>query len=93
MGGKSRQSHPSNNDDFTTSNNFTIGVDTLINSLQNFEDKPDQDIKQFIDQFDELAEAAKFPDDIKLVLIKTKIVGKAKEIVTNTPDLHKARDY
>lgn len=73
--GKVRQGTPST-DDSAVWNNFTVEVDILINALQNFEDKPE--IKYFLNQFDDLVKAANFPDDIKLVLIKSKITGKSK---------------
>lgn len=56
-------------------NNITISVDALLNSIQNFERKYGQDIKYFIIQFNETAEADKISDELWLIFLKSKLAG------------------
>lgn len=74
-------------------NKISISVDTLLNSLQNYEGKPNQDITYFISQFNEIANAAKIPNELKLIFLKSKLSGAAQDMMINTPTLRDENNY
>lgn len=74
-------------------NKIVFSVDTLLTNSNNFEGKPEQDVNYFISQFNEIAEAAKIPKDLKLIFFKSKLAGIAKDILINTPSLREEKNY
>lgn len=47
----------------------------------------------FLGQFQETLDAAKFPENLQLVILKSKIAGFDKQILVNDPELRKELDY
>lgn len=72
---------------------LNTNLDALLQLLPNFEGKPTDNIIFFIKQFDELVQASELEDNIKLILLKSKISGKAKDLFLNLPNLIDSTDY
>lgn len=66
-------------------NTITNSLDALLTSINNFEGKPDLYINYFITQFSDLANAAKIPNELRLMLLSSKLAGFAKGMLINTP--------
>lgn len=72
---------------------ISISVDILLNDLQNYESKSDHDINYFISQFNEVAKAAKIPNELKIIFSKAKLSGVVKDVLINTPSIRDENNY
>lgn len=76
----------------TMANNLTMPLYTVLMAMPNFTGDNKENIESFLYNFDELAKATYISDAIKLLILKTKISGKAKEIIENT-DISNEKSY
>lgn len=72
---------------------LTATLDSILQYLPNFEGKANDNITFFLKQFDDLVEQSDLENSVKLILLKSKISGKAKELFFNLPDLLDCNDY
>lgn len=72
---------------------ITLNFDSFLQNIKNFEGKKEQDVEYFLEQFEQLADATKLPDNLKVILLKSKLAGNAKQILINSPDLRNESVY
>lgn len=72
---------------------ITFSFDSLIQNINNFEAKKEQEIDYFLEQFHNLCEVTKLPDDLRIIILKSKLSGNAKQILMNTPELKDETNY
>lgn len=70
-----------------------INIENIIQTMPNFDGKKEKDIEFFISQFDQLAAESKMTDKLKLILLKAKLTGEAREIMINTTELNESNNY
>lgn len=74
-------------------NNISYSVDTLIQSLPTFDNPDEQNINFFLESFQQICEAAKIPENLKVILLKSKFTGSARQFLVNSPELRTETDY
>lgn len=83
--------------DFTTQSNMakklSATLDSVLQYLPNYEGKTQDNIEFFVQQYDKLVATSDLEDAVKLILLKSKISGKARELFLNLPDLLDCADY
>lgn len=72
---------------------INVNFDALINTIPNFDARTENDIEFFVNQFEELASAAKLPENIKLIIIKSKFTGHARQQLMSNENLQKEKEY
>lgn len=72
---------------------LTLTVDTLINIIPNFDGEKENNIENYINQFEEIAKTAKIEENIQIILIKSKFIGKARDLLINSEDLNNEQNY
>lgn len=77
----------------TMAQTISLNADTLINLIPNFDEKKSTNIKDFIEQIEELTNAANLPDSIKIILVKNKISGRPRELLNNLTELNTEKTY
>ena len=71
-----------------------VNLHSLLNLLPSFDGKKESNIQFYLQQFDELATQAKINEDnIKLIILKTKLTGSARDYLINSPDLQNTTNY
>lgn len=69
-------------------------LQNLLHTLPPFDGKKESNIEFYLKQFDELATKAKIQDEgLKLIILKTKLSGNAREFLISSPDLQNADKY
>lgn len=68
-------------------------LETLIQHIPSFDNKKETNIKFFLDQWDKLAEKSKLPKEIKLILLKSKFSGPARDVLVNSQELYEETSY
>lgn len=68
-------------------------TDNLLNILPCFDGKREANISFYITQFDEAAAQTKFSNEIKLIILKSKFTGIARDRLQADTDLHSETDY
>lgn len=72
---------------------ITLTLDSLIQNIQTFEGKKEQDIEFFLEQFDDITKAANLAPELKLLVLRSKLGGHAKQILITSPELREEKDY
>lgn len=77
----------------TMENNFKLTFDALLQNLHNFEGKKEQDIEFFLEQFEQMAQATNLTESFKIIILKAKLAGHAKQILINSPELREETNF
>ena len=72
---------------------LSASLDAILRALPNFDGENYDNINTFITQYDELVKDADINDKVKLILLKSKFSGNARDLIYNTPDLNDEKDY
>ena len=69
-------------------------LNALLQHLPNYDHKNESNIEFYMSQWNALADKCKnITDDIKLILLKAKFVGDARETIVNSPELKEELSY
>lgn len=68
-------------------------LEHLLTSLPSFDGKKELNVKFYIDQFDQIAEQLKLKDELRLLYLKAKFSGKARERLANDMELSAENNY
>lgn len=71
----------------------SIRTETFLNLLQNFDGKKVTNIEQHLDQFERIVTQSKIPDEFKVLFLKSKFVGQARDIIQENEELNQENDY
>lgn len=72
---------------------LTISLDSVLNALPPFKGDSTLEIKDFLDSFDAVVAKTQLSDAVKILLLKTKIIGKAKEKILNDDNIRNEIKY
>lgn len=70
-----------------------ISLDTLINAFPTFDGKKNANIKNFVEQYENLVTEAKIPESLQVILLKGKIIGQARDTVYDNEDINSETDF
>lgn len=70
-----------------------FSMDSLIANFPKFDAEKHNNFQSFIKDFDELINETKISEKLKIIILKSKLSGKAKEIISDSSDLNAETDY
>ena len=73
--------------------NLTASLDVILKALPNFDNENNLNIKAFVEQFDALLKKADTTDEVRIILLRSKFSGTAREAILNNPELNHEKDY
>lgn len=72
---------------------MSFNLDSLFSNISNFEGSKSQDIEYFIESFEQMAAVTKIPDNLKILLLKTKLSGYAKQVLMHSKNLREEQNF
>lgn len=76
-----------------TENTEKANTDNLLNVIAPFDGKKECNIHYFIQEFDRAAVETKFSNEVKLIILRSKFVGTARERLQTDVELNSETDY
>lgn len=75
------------------SKNETANTDNLLTVIAHYDGKKEGNIQYFIEEFDRAAAQTKFSPEVKLIILRSKFVGMARERLQTDSELNSETDY
>lgn len=66
---------------------IAVSLDAILAAIPPFDGMKNKNITNFLQQFENFAQVANLTEELKILFLKSKITGKAKEIVDANPDI------
>lgn len=70
-----------------------IPMENILQLLPNFDGKKENNIEYFIDQYDQVIKLAELHETLKVIVLKNKISGTARDTLINSPEIFNENNY